>query len=76
MNLDSFPTLLPLAPAEWTMEISRQGCCQHTAEVKYQEVPMCRLSIALPEQSESEIRTALAEKARRWISEYLARPSL
>lgn len=74
MNLSSLPTASPLAPAEWTMDITRGGNFHYVAELKRKGVLMCRLSLALPDHTDAEVQTALAEKARGWISEYLKRP--
>lgn len=55
------------------MEILRQGD-QHIAELRRDGKLMCRLSIMLNEQDDNAARTAVAEKARWWIHEYLSRP--
>ena len=76
MNLDKASvttTLEPLAPPEWTMDVQREGR-QFTAEVKQSAVLMCRVSVVLPEEKdEAAARAILADKARRWIHEYLVR---
>lgn len=64
----------PLAPSDWNMDMSREGN-QYIAVVKRQQDVMCRVSIASEGLEEDAARTALAEKARRWIHEYLSRPS-
>lgn len=75
MRLDrpDAPHSQPLAPEDWTMTISSEGN-QHVAIVRRGGQPMCRLSLAVESLSEDEIRTALAEKTRAWIAEYLERP--
>jgi hypothetical protein len=74
MKLDSAgaPHLEPLASEEWTMEMTKEAN-QYISIVKRNSAPMCRLSIVAANKSEAEARTALAEKARRWIREYLER---
>lgn len=77
MKLDrpGAPHKAPLAPEDWTMELTREGD-QHIAVVLRDSKVMCRLSITLIEQDESKMRTAVAEKARWWIHDYLAREGL
>jgi len=77
MNLDQAgaPHQELLAPEEWTLEVTRDDN-QYIIAVKRLNQPMCRLSMALMATDEGAIRTALAERARRWIREYLARPTL
>lgn len=76
MNLDkasSIATLEPVAPPEWSMDVRREGN-QFTAEVKRSAELMCRVSIVRPDHDdEAAVRAALADKARRWIHEYLER---
>ncbi len=75
MNVDktsAASTDAPLAPPEWTMDMLREGALQ-TAEVKRAGVVMCRVSLAQAESDQGAARRALADKARRWIQEYLAR---
>lgn len=76
MNLDKTSantTLEPLAPPEWSMDVRREGK-QFTAEVKQSSVVKCRVSVVLPDDDdEVAARAALADKARRWIHEYLER---
>lgn len=50
-----------------------QEANQYISIVKRDSVLMCRLSILAAHKSEAEARTELAEKARRWIREYLNR---
>ena len=75
MKLDrpGAPHEAPLAPEDWMMIILREGD-QHIAELRRDDQVMCRLSVALNEQDEDAARTAVAEKARWWIHEYLSRP--
>ena len=76
MNLDPSPTAMPLAPAEWTMDFSREGRNQYVAQVKRAGMPMCRLSLMQSDLTEADAHTELADKARQWISEYLGRSIL
>ena len=76
MNLDkasASTTSEPLAPPEWSMDMRREGN-QFTAEVKRSAVVMCRVSVVRPDDDdEATARAALADKARRWIDDYLRR---
>lgn len=74
MKLDrpGAPHKEPLAPPEWAMDIDRQGSML-SAEIKLRNQRMCRVSVAADGLSEDEQQTALAEKARAWIFEYLSR---
>lgn len=75
MNLDKIgPPEGPayLAPPEWTMDIHQEGA-QYIAVVKVRGQPMCRVSITSPDGNEQTARTALANKARHWIHDYLSR---
>lgn len=76
MNLDkasASTTLEPLAPPEWTMNVTREGK-QFTAEVKRSAVVICRVSVVRPDDdNQAAARAALADKARRWIDDYLQR---
>ena len=76
MNLDkasAATTLEPLAPPEWSMDVMREGQ-QFTAEVKKSAIVMCRVSVVRPDDDdEAAARAALADKARRWIDDYLRR---
>jgi hypothetical protein len=54
------------------MTVAQDGV-QHVAIVLRKGQPMCRVSIASPEKDANQVRTALAEKARAWIADYLAR---
>ena len=76
MNLDrpsASTTLEPLAPPEWSMDVQREGK-QLTAEVKRSAVVMCRVSVVRSEDDdEAAARAALADKAGRWIHDYLQR---
>ncbi|WP_399685421.1 hypothetical protein [Xenophilus sp.] len=76
MNLDEpgKPHGEPLAPANWTMKMLQEAN-QYVAVVMLDGEPRCRVSIAATDQDEATARTALAEKARHWIKEYLDRPS-
>jgi hypothetical protein len=77
MNLDKIgPPDGPeyLAPPEWTINVHREGS-QSVGVVMLRLQPMCRLSIASPEGGEEAARTALANKARHWIHDYLNRPT-
>ena len=75
MNLDK-EGLAPLpglqAPEDWTMELVHEAN-QYTAVLARKGVTMCRLSIASNVGNEASARTALAEKARWWIDNYLKR---
>jgi len=55
------------------MDMSREGH-QYIAVVKRGCDVMCRVSIASEGLEQDAARTALAEKARQWIHEYLNRP--
>ena len=74
MKLDraDAPHAQPLAPEDWTMEVLFDGehCC---ALVSRHGQMMCRLSATHLGLSESQARTALAERARAWIADYLSR---
>lgn len=74
MRLDrpGAPHIAPLAPEDWTMDMDRQGSML-SADIKRRNQHMCRVSIACEGLSEDEQRTALAEKARAWIADYLSR---
>ena len=75
MNLDkasAADTEAPLAPPEWTMELARDGS-HFTAAVARSGVVLCRLSAMGAAGDEPKIRRALANKARWWIHEFLAR---
>jgi|GEM_PF-2089312 len=75
MNLDKLSartTLAPLAPAEWSMAVERDGK-QFTAVVKRSSAVMCRLSLVRPDDNEEAARSALADKARFWIHDYIER---
>lgn len=62
----------PLAPEDWTMTVIHEGS-QHIAVVERRGIPMCRVSTTGDERTEEQVRTELAEKARAWIAESLAR---
>ncbi len=51
------------------MNDTRVGKSQHVAAVERKGVVMRRLSLALPDETQAEFRTTLADKARRWITE-------
>ena len=75
MNLDkgsAAQTDAPLAPPEWTMVLNREGS-QFTAEVARSGTVMCRLSAVGAPTDEHAARRTLADKARWWIHEFLAR---
>lgn len=74
MNLDSpeRPRKQALAPPDWPMTIFHEGA-QQIATVERRGIPMCQVSTTAVEQSEEQVRTDLAEKARAWIAEFLAR---
>jgi hypothetical protein len=66
----------PLAPADWTMSVIPSPVGEggsYLAEVKRTGATVCRLTVA-GAFSEDNARRLLAEKARLWIAEYLARP--
>ena len=75
MKLDrpGAPRNQPLAPEEWTMEVSRDGSML-VATIRREHEDMCRVSITASAISEDEQHTMLADKARAWIADYLARP--
>jgi len=54
------------------MEVQLEGA-QYTAIVMRASAVMCRLSVVRPDGNEAAARTALAERARVWINEYLKR---
>ena len=74
MNLDrasAVTTWEPLAPPEWGMDVKREGN-QFTAEVTRSAVVMCHVSVVRPDDDDEPAAVAaLADKARRWIHEYL-----
>lgn len=75
MNLDkasASTTDAPLASPDWTMQVSLEAGL-YTAVVTRAGVVMCRVSLAQPQADEVAARRALADKARRWIHDYLAR---
>ncbi|SFL87368.1 hypothetical protein [Variovorax sp. OV329] len=75
MNLDeasAATTLEPLAPPEWTMDVHQESG-QFTAELKRNLVLVCRLSLMRADGDEATARAFLADKARRWIHDYLRR---
>lgn len=75
MNLDkasAASTSAPLAPPEWTMEVQPEGA-QFTAVLMRAGVVMCRLSMVRQDGDEDLARIALADKARFWVHDYLAR---
>lgn len=74
LDIPGSPHKAPLAPEEWTLELELQD--GHYVGVLFQSsVKRCRLSISSDQLSESEARTRLADKARLWIAEFLARKS-
>jgi len=75
MKLDrpGAPREAPLAPEEWSMEMLQDGD-QHIAVLSREGKVICRLSVALNDVDGDAARTALAEKARWWIHDYLNRP--
>lgn len=75
VNLDkasAASTAAPLAPPDWTMEVRPEGG-QYTAVLKRAGVVICRLSVVRPDGDEDSARSALADKARFWVQDYLAR---
>lgn len=75
MNLDKASageTDAPLAPRDWTMELTRVGS-QFIAEVEQANVIRCRLSAFAAASDEPKVRRELADKARWWIHEFLGR---
>lgn len=76
MKLDESgrPHAEPLAPADWTLDIRLEEK-QFVGVVKRGDREMCRVSVAAENLTESEARTRLAEMARHWIHEFLARES-
>jgi len=74
MRLDSAgaPREQPLAPEDWTMTVIHEGS-QHIAVVERRGIPMCRVSTIGEKRTPEQLRTELAEKARAWIAEFLAR---
>ena len=61
-----------LAPPEWTMDLQRDGV-MYRGIVKRAYVEVCRIAVASEGLTEATARTALAHKARAWISDYLSR---
>lgn len=55
------------------MELSCEGSML-SADIKRGSERMCRVSIAAEGLSDEDQRTALTEKARMWIVDYLSRP--
>lgn len=75
LNPDLAPANGLEAPEDWTVDLLHEGN-QYTAVVARKGVTMCRLSIATIATSvgnEASARTALADKARWWIHDYLGR---
>ncbi|MBO9647338.1 MAG: hypothetical protein J7605_02425 [Variovorax sp.] len=76
MNLDKqgpAPSADLAAPGEWTMEITHQAN-QYIATLACRNIVMCRISLARSDAAdEAAARTALADKSRRWVRDYLAR---
>lgn len=74
MKLDrpGAPHEAPLAPEDWSMEMLQDGD-QHIAVLSRDGKVICRLSVALSDVDSAAARTALAEKARWWIYDYLNR---
>ena len=75
MNVDkgsAAQTDAPLAPPDWTMALKREGS-QFIAEVARSGKVLCRLSAVGAASDEPAVRRALADKARRWIHEFLGR---
>lgn len=75
MNLDkesAAKTDAPLAPPQWSMEVHQEDN-QFTAQVRRGAELMCRVSVMRPDGDEVAARKDLADKARRWIYEYLNR---
>ncbi len=74
MRLDraGAPHQQPLAPEDWTMTMLRDGS-QHIAVVERRGIPMCRVSTAAGDKAAEQVQTDLADKARAWIAEFLAR---
>lgn len=77
MNVDkasAASTSAPLAPPDWSMDVGLDGR-QFTAVVKRAGAVMCRLSVVRADDNEAAARSALADKARIWIHDYLSRSS-
>ena len=76
MNLYPLPTESPMAPADWTMELTFEdvgATSQCTGTILLLGKSMCRLSVTAEAGDCDAVRMALAEKARAWIAEYLRR---
>ncbi len=73
LDLKGRPHLAPLAPKGWTMKMEQDDNL-FTAVVCYRGQAMCRLSMVGEGLTEAAARSQLADKARLWIAEYLARP--
>ncbi|MDN4588121.1 hypothetical protein DBA29_06365 [Xenophilus aerolatus] len=72
LDREGAPHEQPLAPQDWSMEILHEED-QHIAVVCRRGVPMCRVSMSRHGEAAEKVRTALAERARAWIAEYLQR---
>jgi hypothetical protein len=77
VNLDLIPSEEeldpPRAPLDWTMDLELGEGSGYVGVVKRSGVVMCRILLASKFASESDARSALANKARGWIFDYLAR---
>lgn len=60
----------PLVPVEWSMEFLQQGT-QFIAIVIREGRDMCRLSITADGLDEASAHPVLADRANRWIRDYL-----
>jgi len=74
LDREGAPHTEPLAPEDWNMDIAQEGS-QFIALVQHESELKCRLSIAAGGLDDATARTALADKARHWIHEYLSRPA-
>lgn len=75
MNLDPtgpHVTEKELAPSEWSLDVQREGVL-FRGIVKRMHVEICRIAVASEGLDEQTARTALAQKARAWIKDYLLR---
>lgn len=61
-----------LAPAEWTLDIEQEDVL-FRGVVKRAGAETCRIAVASDGLTDQRARTALADKARIWIKEYLSR---
>jgi len=76
MNIHPLPTRSPLAPEDWTMNLSVVSIGSTSGwlcEISRSNAEMCRLSVIRPGGCNEFTRLDAAEKTRAWICEFLGR---